>query len=119
MKINLENNFLNIKLNPLEVILSHRGSLRIPLDHVVKASTKNPGWNLGQLRAPGTHVPFLLKAGTYRGANSKDFWHTTVGGSYLVIELKNWDYQRIVLTIGNNKVWAEQINQAAGAAKSD
>jgi len=41
MKLDLIDNFLQIKLNPLEIILAHRGSLSIPLDHVIHASAEN------------------------------------------------------------------------------
>ena len=111
MKLNIEKNFLRIKLNPLEMLLSHRGALSIPLDHIIRASTEKQKQDWRQIRAPGTHVPFLLKAGTYHGRRGKEFWQATVGKPHLVIELKDWDYNWIILTIGNNKVWADRINQ--------
>jgi len=58
MKLDLIDNFLQIKLNPLEIILAHRGSLSIPLDHVIHASAEKPKWDFVAIRAPGTHIPF-------------------------------------------------------------
>lgn len=111
MKLNIDKDVLHIRLNPLEVILSQHGSLHVPLDRVTGASTDKPTSEWGQIRAPGTHIPFLLKAGTYHGGQSKEFWYTTVNMPYLVVDLTAWDYNRIVLTVSDNKAWAERINE--------
>ena len=111
MKLDIDRDVLRIRLNPLEVALSQHGSLHVPIDRVTGASADKPGSEWGQIRAPGTHIPFLLKAGTYHGGQSKEFWYTTIGMPYLVIELTAWDYNRIVLTISDNKAWAEKINE--------
>lgn len=110
MKLSINGNLLQIKLNPVEIILAHCTSLNIPLDHVRHVSAEKPKYNWDQVRAPGTHIPFLIKSGTFYGRNSKEFWQATAGIPYLVIELINWDYKRIVLTVSNNKVWAGTIN---------
>jgi hypothetical protein len=112
MKLDIDNDVLHIRLNPLEIILSQHGSLHVPLDRVTGASADKPGSEWGQLRAPGTHIPFLLKAGTYHGGQSKEFWYTTIGMPHLVIDLTGWDYNRIVLTMSDNKAWTQRINQA-------
>ena len=112
MKLDIDKDVLRIRLNPLEVALSQHGSLHVPIDRVTGASADKPGSEWGQIRAPGTHIPFLLKAGTYHGGQSKEFWYTTIGMPYLVIYLTAWDYNRIVLTISDNRAWAERINRA-------
>ena len=117
MKLDLIDNFLQNKLNPLEIILAHRGSLSIPLDHVIHASAEKPKWDFVAIRAPGTHIPFLLKAGTYHSKLGKEFWLATISKSHLVVELKDWDYKRIVLVIGKTNYLAERINQAVGSIK--
>jgi hypothetical protein len=111
MKLDIDKDVLHIRLNPLEVVLSQHGSLHIPLDRITGASADKPASEWGQLRAPGTHIPFLLKAGTYHGGQSKEFWYTTIGMPYLVIDLTAWDYNRIVLTMSDNKSWTERINE--------
>lgn len=116
MKLELADEILHIRLNPLEVILSQHGSLRVPVDRITGASTARPEKDWGQMRAPGTHIPFLLKAGTYYGGQSREFWYTTVGMPYLVVELTSWDYNRIVLTMSDNQTWAERINRATSSA---
>jgi len=112
MKLDIDNDVLHIRLNPLEVVLSQHGSLHVPLDRVTGASADKPKSEWGQIRAPGTHIPFLVKAGTYLGGQKKEFWYTTIGMPYLVIELTAWDYNRIVLTMSDNTTWVENINRA-------
>ena len=112
MKLSIEEDKLQIKMNPLERVLCFRGYLRVPLDHITQVSAKRLGWHSGQIRAPGTHIPFLLKAGTYYGKQGKEFWWVMVGKPSLIIELKDWDYNRIVLSSGNNETWARRIEQA-------
>ena len=119
IKINLElkDNNLRINLNPLEMFLALHGSLSIPLDHIVQASTEKRNWDFGAIRSPGMHIPFLLKAGTYYGRLGREFWHATASKVHMVIELMDWDYTRIILTVGKPDVLSERINQAICSIK--
>ena len=116
MKLDIDNNTLKVKLNPLEMLLSFRGSLSIPVDRITEVSTEKPGWQWGA-RAPGIHIPFLVKMGTFLASGGREFWVTIVGRPYLVIETESWDYDRIVLTTGQNRLWAERIRQQIQAVK--
>ena len=113
MELTLKDRQLQIKLNPLETVLSHRRSLHVPLRNVVSVSTERPRRNWKQIRAPGTYLPFLLKAGTYHTGRGREFWHATIGKPVLAIELRDWDYKRIVLTHGDNETWAKVLRHAA------
>lgn len=111
MKLSIEENTLHIKFNPLEMFACHHRYLNVPVDSITNLSTDNPGWQFFQVRAPGMHVPFLLKGGTYHGNNGREFWLKTVGKPCLVIDLADWTFNRIVLGIGDNKLWAERLIQ--------
>jgi hypothetical protein len=110
MKLDIDDNTLEVKLNPLEMVLSFRGSLSIPLENITGVSTDKPGWEWGT-RAPGINIPFLVKMGTYFVSGGREFWETALGRPYLVIETEGWNYSRTVLTMGDNKLWAERIRQ--------
>ena len=112
MKLNLTDGKLQIRLNPLEKVLSMRGSIEIPLHSIVSASAEKPGWKLAQVRSPGTHVPYVIKAGTYYGSSSREFWYATLCRPFLTLQLKDWDYNRVVITIGDSRSWAERITRA-------
>ncbi|MFC1947258.1 hypothetical protein ACFLXY_04975 [Chloroflexota bacterium] len=116
MKLDIDRDTLTVKLNPLEILLCFRSSLSIPVDRITEVSTEKPGWEWGA-RAPGIHIPFLVKMGTYLVSGGREFWATTIGKPYLVIDIEAWNYARIVLTTGENKLWAERIRQEMQAGK--
>ena len=97
-------------MNPLEMLLCFKGSLNIPVDRITDVSIAKPDWEWGA-RAPGIHIPFLVKMGTYLVSGGREFWVTTIGKPYLVVETEGWNYARIVLTTSENKLWAERIRQ--------
>jgi hypothetical protein len=111
VKLDIEGDYLRVRLNPLEKILGFRRSFRLPSQNIASAFTDRPPWNLAQVRSPGAHLPFLLKAGTYYGGRRKEFWFATAFRPFLTIELRDWDYDRIVITTGENTAWARRINQ--------
>jgi hypothetical protein len=111
MKLTIYNEKLKIDLKDLQKVLAIRGGFKIPLEHIVKATTETPETSWREIRAPGTYLPGVIKAGTYYTPRGREFWYATKKGC-LVLELKNESYKRIVLSIDGNKQWAERINKA-------
>lgn len=111
MKLEISNGKLKIDLGDLEKVLAVRGGFEIPLENIVKAGTEahRTGWR--ETRAPGTHLPGAIKAGTYYTPRGREFWYVTEKG-VLVLELEHESYTRIVLSMDGNKEWAERINEA-------
>lgn len=119
MKFEISYGFLNIKLNLLEKFFAlHAGNLNIPLACVIHAALEKPYWNFTAVRAPGTHIPFLLKAGTYHTTLGREFWFVTAGRPHLVIELNNWEFNRLVFSPGELETLATTINRSLAQAKA-
>ena len=112
MQLALSGTYLNIKLNLLEKIVALHGALSLPFASIIQASAQKPDWDFAAVRAPGTCIPFLLKAGTYHSCRGMEFWCAEAGQTYLVIDLIGWDYNRLVLSVSRTAEWAERINQA-------
>ena len=112
MQLSLDDAQLNIKLSLVEKLFSVRGSLKIPLDRIDRATTTAPKTTWKEIMAPGAFVPGLIKAGTYFTNRGKEFWHVTRLKSHLTIELKEGLYKRIVLSLRDNQQWADKINAA-------
>lgn len=113
MKIKITDGFLHVKLNLLERFFAlHFGNLKIPLGRIIHAAPEKAGWHFAAVRAPGTHIPFLLKAGTYHTTLGREFWFVTAGRPHLVIELNNWEFNRLVFTPGEAESLATTINQS-------
>jgi hypothetical protein len=91
-----------VKLRPIEV----------PRANVVRAEAALPPTTWKELRAPGTFLPGVIKAGTYYTGRGKEFWYVLQRkkDNPLTIELTGKPYRRIALTIDHAASWAERIN---------
>lgn len=86
-------------------------TLKIPLAHIEAVTTEEPQSNWAEIRAPGTFLPGVIKAGTYYTRNGKEFWYVTRDKDYLTLNLKEEPYKRIIITIDRNQEWMDRINQ--------
>jgi hypothetical protein len=116
MEIALDQDALVVKLRPLERLAAVRWSdVRIPRQNVAGAEASLPPPTWKQLRLPGTHLPGLVKAGTYLTHRGWEFWYLTRKGRSqpVTISLRGHRYARLVL--GAAAVSADRINRwAAG-----
>ncbi len=89
-----------------------KSELRISLSHVLQArgpngEISNPkGW-----KSPGTYIPGVIIAGTYRHHGKKVFWDVVDKGKAIIIDLHDDDYQQIVVEVENPMNSIKQINQ--------
>jgi hypothetical protein len=114
MQLYLNQNQLIIQLDWYEQILAFtlHNPIVVPLEHLLQVTTEEPQSRWTDLRAPGTHLPGVIKAGTYYTRHGREFWYATVDRKFLVLELREEAYQKIALTLENNQAWADRINQA-------
>lgn len=115
MLLNLTDTHLSITLESWEKLWAFNwDDFNIELKNIINVSTKKPQINPVEIRAPGTFVPYLIKAGTYYTQKTKQFWYATQDSNYLVLDLKNELYNRIILTFknGENEFWYKRINNA-------
>jgi len=54
------------------------------------------GW-----RMPGTHVPYLITAGTYYKNGDRIFWDVMDKENAIIIQLKEEKYQKIIIEVEN------------------
>lgn len=87
----------------------------IPLSHIASVTSAEPQSNWAEIRAPGTFLPGVIKAGTYYSSRGKEFWYVTKDKDYLTLELKEESFKRIILTIDNSEEWVSRINQICNA----
>jgi hypothetical protein len=85
-------------------------SLLIPLSQITQVSTELPEGEWRELRAPGTFLPGVIKAGTYYTPRGREFWYVVKTDHYLVLDIQDEYYKRVVLSLeDSSEVWAEQI----------
>jgi hypothetical protein len=115
MQFNIVDDQLQIEFALHEQLLAVRlhKIWSIPLNQITQVTTELPPNTWKEIRAPGSFVPGLIKAGTYYTDRGKEFWYVTRKnnfGNVLNIELESEDYKRIVLNnVENYLEWQQRI----------
>jgi hypothetical protein len=114
MQLYLADNRLTIELEWYEQLwaVTLDGQMHIPLERIDRVTTSEPQSDWAEIRAPGTFLPGVIKAGTYYTKRGKEFWYVTTDRDYLTLELRDEPYRRIVITIPDNLAWGERIDRA-------
>lgn len=114
MKLHIENDTLTIELEWYEQLwaVTLARQIRIPLARIERVTTAEPQSNWSEIRAPGTFLPGVIKAGTYYSKRGKEFWYVTADKDYLTLELHDESYRRVIITIPDNVAWCERIERA-------
>lgn len=91
--------------------------LVIPLTAITQVSTEPAEMGRWDLRAPGTAWPGVIRAGTYYTQRGRELWSVTAPrdpAGYLVLDLQESHYQRVVLKLSHdlNQMWCDQIRSA-------
>jgi hypothetical protein len=114
MLLSLTNQKLRLEMNWYEKLFAFHfgGIITIPIAHITAVSTTKPEFSWRTIRAPGTGLPGVLVAGTFYTPIGREFWYIRHDRNYLVIDLVDEYYKRIVLTRDDHEVWAERLNKA-------
>lgn len=120
MNIDLSEDALTLSFEGLEQLWAVKltSHVRIPRAHVKHAENLLPPTTWKELRAPGTFLPGVIKAGTYYNDRGKELWYATRSqrDNPLTIELEGEGYDRLVLTLPDSARLAERINAWVGRA---
>ncbi|KQZ24073.1 MULTISPECIES: hypothetical protein [Microbacterium] len=97
----LDQTRLEVVLSPIERAASfHRDNLRIERETIAKVQLIDDAWTwLRGVPNPGTHIPGILAAGTWKAAGSTDFVLIRRRRPSVVVDLLGDDqYRRLILT---------------------
>lgn len=97
----LDQTQLEVVLSPLERAATFHGSnVRIVRDHITKVQLTEDAWTwLRGVPNPGTHIPGVLAAGSWKAAGSLDFVLIRRRRPGVVIDLEGDDqYRRLILS---------------------
>ena len=97
----LDQTQLEIVLSPIERAASfHRDNVRLVRDTITKVQLIDDAWTwLRGVPNPGTHIPGVLAAGTWKAAGSVDFVLIRRRRPSVVIDLSGDEqYRRLILT---------------------
>ncbi|UNK71214.1 hypothetical protein [Microbacterium sp. H1-D42] len=97
----LDQTRLEVVLSPIERASTfHRDNLRIEREHITKVQLTEDAWTwMRGVPGPGTYIPGILAAGTWKGAGTTDFVLIRRRRPSVVIDLDgDPQYQRLILT---------------------
>lgn len=95
----IEAGSLQISLSGWAMVSALRRSLRVPVAAISAVHLRSPGHKPPPWRLPGTCIPGLITAGTYRGRGRSEFWYVRGSRPAWVIELVGQDLAAVVLDV--------------------
>jgi len=104
---------LVVTMQGMDRVWSLRSRIAVPLS-AVRGATADPGITRepAGFRAPGTHLPGTITAGTYRKDGRRTFWNLRHKQEAVVIELTGERFSRLVLGVDDARATAERIERA-------
>ncbi|MEM8501578.1 MAG: hypothetical protein AAF716_00315 [Cyanobacteria bacterium P01_D01_bin.1] len=118
MNLVVAGNKVKVQLDPSERFWAFHlsGQIELPLDSIQDVRLVRPETEWNELRAPGTYVPGLIKAGTYYTTKGREFWYVPknqdTNQSCLCVDVSEGYYKRIVLGSVMARQWQSQIQAA-------
>jgi hypothetical protein len=112
-EVELTEDALLVHVRGMDQLWALRSRLEIPLSHITGAEADPEvalGWWKG-LRAPGTHLPGVIAAGTFHQEGEKVFWDVHDPEKTVVIQLRNEKYARLVVEVEDPPATVEAIRE--------
>lgn len=96
-----------------ESLFSLKGPLDIPRSQVVSIDVMErahvPATEGTWLRAPGTHIPGLIRYGSYGREPLREFWQVLRQKRVVVATVSDWAYHRVVIGSGDPDRLASEL----------
>ena len=119
-KIKIDGNNLVFEINGIDVILSIKRTITIPLDHVVSVSTEKVPWAVfQQLKMVGTNVPGIIKDGTYLTGDGFVFFEMHHPDKCITVTLNHETYKKIIFEVEDKETTAKVINDSINKNHSE
>ncbi|MBO0981569.1 hypothetical protein [Microbacterium sp. SD291] len=118
----LDQTQLEIVLSPIERAASfHRENIRIARDTITKVQLTDDAWTwLRGVPNPGTHIPGVVAAGTWKAAGSVEFVLIRRRRPSVVIDLRGDDeYRRLILTTSHGLALTQALRLDVSAEPAD
>ena len=112
-RVSITEDLLTVELHGLHKLWALKSRIRVPLTQV-RGATADPGIVAEPkgMHAPGTHVPGVLAAGTFRQNGERVFWNVQDGTRAVVIELADDYYVRLVIEVDDPGATVAMIERA-------
>ena len=105
---------LHVEVKGMDKLWAFKGHLEIPLAHIrgVHADTSIArGWWKG-IKAPGTSIPGVLRAGTFYQEGKRVFWDVHDPEQTIVIDLHDERYDQLIVEVADPAAAVKQLTAA-------
>ncbi|WP_280302396.1 hypothetical protein [Nocardia neocaledoniensis] len=101
-EVSIDGGDLVVRIEGLDKLWALKSRLVIPLTNV-RGATVDPGIVKERkgIRAPGTHLPGVITAGTFHIDGEQVFWDLRDPEKAVVVELADERYARLVIEVDN------------------
>src|SRR5690349_745842 len=112
-RVDIDGGRLVIEMEGLDKLWSLKSRLEIPLANV-RGATADPGMikEPKGIRAPGTHVPGVITAGTFHIDGEQVVWDVRDPAKAVVIELADERYARLVVQVADPRETVARVEAA-------
>ncbi len=118
-KIKIEDNKLVFEIHGVDMILSIKKTITIPLDHVESVSTEKVPWEVfNQLKITGAAIPMIVKDGTFLTKDGLAFFEMHHPDRCITVSLNHEFYKKIIFEVDDKNAAAKMINDATRGRQS-
>lgn len=117
VSIDVDGDRLVVTMRGVHALLALERRISVPLD-AVRGATADPGMRLDRasVRAPGTRLPGVVTAGTYRKGGEQEFWNVRDASGTVVVELADDQrYRRLVVEVADPRETVGRVERALDA----
>ncbi len=117
VSITVTDDMIGFEVEGLDKLWAFKSRLNIPIRNItgVRADpTIAHGWWKG-LRAPGTHLPGVIIAGTFYQDGKRIFWDVHDPEQTIVIDLADERYDQLIVEVEHPEEAIQAIERAIGA----
>jgi hypothetical protein len=100
--INRQNDNFIFEVKGMHKLWAFKSQLIIPINHIISAHQDLEtikGWK--GWKEAGTSIPKLITAGTFEKDGNKIFWDTSNIENCIIVNLKDEDYQELIIEVEN------------------
>ena len=118
-RVSIEAGELVVDVEGLDKLWALKSRLSIPLANV-RGATLDPGIVRDRkgVRAPGTHVPGVIVAGTFHHEGERVFWDVRDAAKAVVIELDDEQFARLVVQVEDPAATVDLVEGAISRPRS-
>jgi len=109
-KLSVTEGEVTIEVQGWDKLWSLKSRLEIPLEHVIDVRLSDDP--IEGIRAPGTHIPGVITAGTFVLEGNSVFWDVHDPAKTIAIDLRDERYSKLIIEVADPTEAISALKQA-------